>query len=395
MSTPPRPGDNAKRPDGWQPGQATHTGMPATTGPAGAPSPTRPIVIGATTGPAPTRNTSKRTLTIVVAVLLALVVIDVMLTASLLRALVEGRDGQAARETVEAYLTAVAEADAEKARGYLGEVDDDSLLTDEVLKVSNERAPLTGITVGRVIRTRLIDDAYHVQVSYTIGDEEVSTVVRVETTGGLVITSVSWLWLTGVEDVDFTVNGAVPDTDEPNVFPGSYELAASNEYLEITGEPIAATEPSIAPYGPSVENELVVSEAGVQMFREKVVAEATECLASTSLDPGCGIKAIPQYPDSVPGCEEIQEGTVHREQDADQAARLESVTPEPAPFGEEPTIIGILFTELGRFTLTVTCRTGDTWTSREINDYGQLQGLFFGSPTIALTDPELPVVWDR
>ncbi|RLP06741.1 hypothetical protein [Propionibacterium australiense] len=389
MSTPPRPGDNAKRPDGWQPGQATHTGMPATTGPAGAPSPTRPIVIGATTGPAPTRNTSKRTLTIVVAVLLALVVIDVMLTASLLRALVEGRDGQAARETVEAYLTAVAEADAEKARGYLGEVDDDSLLTDEVLKVSNERAPLTGITVGRVIRTRLIDDAYHVQVSYLVGDEEVSTVVRVETTGGLVITSVSWLWLTGVEDVDFTVNGAVPDTDEPNVFPGSYELAASNEYLEITGEPIAATEPSIAPYGPSVENELVVSEAGVQMFREKVVAEARKCLASTSLDPGCGIE-VPQYPDSIPGCAEIREDSVHRRQDISQAALLESVTPSLKPM--ESTTIWALFMDLGRIDITAACRLGDTWSNREITRLSG--GFFFGSPSIDLTDPDLTITWD-
>ncbi|MBE6477586.1 MAG: hypothetical protein E7Z97_05915 [Propionibacteriaceae bacterium] len=341
--------------------------------------------------PHTTPNTTKRT-AVVATVLLSLVIGVALATAIWHRAAIGHRDGQAARETVEAYLTAVAEGDAETARGYLGEVDDDSLLTDEVLEESRAHAPMTDITVGRATKNWLEDGVYDVQVAYTLG-EEVSTVMRVETAGGLVITSVSWLWLAEFTDVDFTVNGAIPATDEPNVFPGSYLLEASNEYLEIAGEPIAATDTSIAPYGPSVENELVVSEAGIQMFRGKVVAEATECLASTRLDPGCGIHAIPQYPDSVPECEEIGEDSVQRHLDAGQAARLETVTPEPDHW--EPTIIKVLFTELGRFTVTVSCRTGDTWSSREIADYSQIRGLFFGSPSIDLTDPDLAVVWNR
>ncbi len=338
-----------------------------------------------------TPNTTKRT-AVVATVLLSLVIGVALATAIWHRAAIGHRDGQAARETVEAYLTAVAEGDAETARGYLGEVDDDSLLTDEVLEESRARAPMTDITVGRATKNWLEDGVYDVQVAYTLG-EEVSTVMRVEEpTGRLEASNLPRLWLAEFTDVDFTVNGAVPATDEPPVFPGSYLLEASNEYLEIAGGPITAADHDREPNFPSEENELVISEAGIQMFRGKVIAEATACLASTRLDPGCGIHAIPQYPDSVPECEEIGEDSVQRHQDADQAARLETVTPEPDLW--EPTIIQPS-SGLGRFTVTVSCRTGDTWSSREIADYSQIQGLYFGRPSIDLTDPDLAVVWNR
>ncbi|RLP07500.1 hypothetical protein [Propionibacterium australiense] len=379
MSTPQQPGtrgtersdDWASRParpaDGWQPGQATHTGMPATTGPAGAPSPTRRIVIGS--------------------VVLALL-IGTMTAAALTHSVLEKKQ-RAVQEAVRAYLTAVAEADAEKARGYLGEVDDDSLLTDEVLRASNERAPLTGITVGKVTRDRGIGSPYHVQVSYLVGDEEVSAGLDVGLTNGPVIINASSLRLGGLKDVGVMVNGAVPDTTSPTVFPGSYLLTTRSEYLEVTGEPIAAIDPTKQSYSLTAENSVVVSEAGVQMFREKVVAEARKCLASTSLDPGCGIE-VPQYPDSIPGCAEIREDSVHRRQDISQAALLESVTPSLKPM--ESTTIWALFMDLGRIDITAACRLGDTWSNREITRLSG--GFFFGSPSIDLTDPDLTITWD-
>ena len=356
----------ARPADAWQPGQATHTGMPATTGPAGAPSPTRRIVIGA--------------------VVLALL-IGTMTAAALTHSVLEKKQ-RAVQEAVRAYLTAVAEADAEKARGYLGEVNDDSLLTDEVLRASSERAPLTGISVGEVTRDRGIGSPYHVQVSYLVGDEKVSARLSVNLVDDPVIINASSLRLGGLKDLGVTVNGAAPDTTSPTVFPGSYLLTTRSEYLEVTGEPIAAIDPTKQSYSLTAENSVVVSEAGVQMFREKVVAEARKCLASTSLDPGCGIE-VPQYPDSIPGCAEIREDSVHRRQDISQAALLESVTPSLKPM--ESNTIWAHSSEFGRFTATVTCRTGDTWAESRLHN---VPVNYFGSPSVDLTDPELPVVWE-
>ena len=40
---------------------------------------------------------------------------------------------------------------------------------------------------------------------------------------------------------------------------------------------------------PSSDLKLKVSQAGIDLFREKVVPEAKACLASTNLDPGCNM----------------------------------------------------------------------------------------------------------
>ena len=303
------------------------------------------------------------------------------------------------REVVEDYLTAVAEGDADRARSHLyssrDHLDDDSLLTEEVLKASIERAPMTGITVGEATKDQGQAPGrsvtYHVPVSYTVGEDTVSTAIEVHIVSGVdgpAIISCSKLELKQFKDADVTVNGVTPRTDRPTVFPGSYELASGSEYLEIVHGDIAATDPAKDGYSPGKESHLAVSEAGVQLFREKVIAEATECLASTRLNPGCGAE-LPRYQEMNLRCEEAQEDSVHRWQEPEEAARLHSVTPEPR-IGS-PTIIKADADQLGRIRLTATCRRGDTWSEREQNRYDP--GTTFGSPSIDLTDPDRKVMW--
>ncbi|MBE6477587.1 MAG: hypothetical protein E7Z97_05920 [Propionibacteriaceae bacterium] len=405
MSTPQHPGDGdagqpadwASRParpaDGWWPSPAAAgpgheptaaapaSGQGAVTGRAG-----RPALAVASTGG------SRATVVIVAAVLLAMLIAAVTLSTA-----VNSNEGRA-RRIVREYLTAVAEEDAEKARGYLSEVDDDSLLTDEVLRVSNELAPMTDISVGRVRHSRYISTDYQVRVSYRIGDETVSTIMDVSlprqnsstAVKSAGVASLSSLWLTGFGDIDVTVNGVIPDTNRPAVFPGNYKIAASNEYLEITGDPIAATDPSEHSYSAAAAgNELAVSEAGVQMFRDKVIAAARECLASTKLSPGCGTK-VPQYPNNNPRCEEVREDSVHRRQEPEEAAKLESFTPKLK--AGAPMTITAGPTDLGYFTPTATCRTGDTWTEQQL--YGPTEATRFSAPSIDLTDPDLALAWE-
>ncbi|SPF68416.1 hypothetical protein PROPJV5_1411 [Propionibacterium ruminifibrarum] len=364
--------DWASRParpsDGWRPGQTPHTGVPAPAGPAGTPQPAQLIAIGALV------------LTLLIGAMTAAIVAD----RSALRTA-----ERAAQEAARTYLTAIAEGDAETARGYL-EVDDDSLLTDEVLRVSNELAPMTDITVGEVTRDRRIVTHQWVRVGYRVGGVEVSALLSVSRSDDPTIFNASELSLHGSPDVGITVNGAIPATSSPTVFPGTYELASNNEYLDVTGEPIAAIDPTEYFYDSlGTENEVVASEAGVRMFREKVVAAAQECLASTRLDAGCGID-VPRYPEGLSECEEIREDSVHRRQDSSQAVLLETVTPRFKPF--EPNALWAPFIDLGRVDITVTCRVGDTWTNREITSHGRWR--FFGSPSIDLTDPDLAVAWN-
>ncbi|SPF68412.1 hypothetical protein PROPJV5_1407 [Propionibacterium ruminifibrarum] len=407
MSTPQPPVHGAPGPfpmggqapqNAW-PGQAPQNAWPGQGPYAGAwPTP------GGT--PAPTGRTTRPRRTRAV-IIIGAVVLALIIGAALTRTALGGSDEDLSRKIVEEYLTAVAEGDADKAKGFLSYSSaDESLLTDEVLRVSNELAPMTNITVGSVTASSEHANDYLVQASYDIGDESVSTTMTVFITSRrsllpskkiVTITDHTRLSLSLFEDVDFTVNGVTPDTDYPDVFPGTYELAVSNEYLEITGDPIAALDPAGNAYSPfdtgpdgrREKNTVGVSEAGVQMFREKVVAEATECLASTRLSPGCGTW-VPQRPDRELRCEEVREDSVHRWQEPEEAAKLQNVTPVHR-LGP-PTTLEAVSTQLGDIEVTATCRQGDTWTEQRLYSY---EATYFGTASIDLTDPDLAVVWGR
>ena len=90
-----------------------------------------------------------------------------------------------------------------------------------------------------------------------------------------------------------------------------------------------------------------MSQAGIDLFREKVVAEAKACLASKALDPGCNIaiSATTQNGGTV------AEGSVTRTQNSENAAKLENAVPKPGT--SVPTIISAR--DLGEIQVTATC----------------------------------------
>ena len=244
------------------------------------------------------------------------------------------------------YLTAISEGRATDAKKLLYSIsDDDSLLTDEVLKDSLTRAPITDINVGEPTGEY---SSFDVSVTYKVGDELASDEYKVSTGSGKILTSLPSLRLYSLKGVDITVNGVKAKSGESShaVFPGSYVVASANKYLEVDGNTTVVVT-SGKDHTSSSDLKLKVSQAGIDLFREKVVAEAKACLASKALDPGCNIaiNATTQNGGTV------AEGSVTRTQNSENDAKLENAVPKPGT--SVPTIISAR--DLGEIQVTATC----------------------------------------
>jgi len=263
-----------------------------------------------------------------------------------------GGSGQSAdpRETAKTvatnYLTAISEGRAEDAKKLLHSISyDDSLLTDEVLKDSLTRAPITDINVGEPTGEY---STFDVSVTYKVGGESASDKYKVSTGSEKILTSIPSVGLYSLKGVDITVNGVKAKSGESRhaVFPGSYVIASANKYFEVDGNTTVVVTTGKDSASPS-DLKLKVSQAGITLFREKVVAEAKACLASKALDPGCNIaiSATTQNGGTV------AEGSVTRTQDSENATKLENVVPKPGT--SVPTIISAR--DLGDIQVTATC----------------------------------------
>lgn len=339
---------------------------------------------GAPAAPAPPAKPNRTKLVIIIGSIVLALIIGSILAFILLG----GSNQRKAKRTIERYLTAVSEGDADEARGYLpSSLSDTSLLTDEVLKESNERAPMTNITTGDASQVGSSVD-YQVPVTYTIGSTTIQTVLSVSfSSGNPIVTEYGALSLSLLDGVDVQVNGVSPDSDSPYIFPGSYNVETDNKYLTVTEGEIEAFDPMEPLLDvPDVD----VSEAGVQMFREKVIAAAQECLASNRLDSGCG----EPLPATWETGETLDEGTVKRSQNATEAAKLQSVTPSLGLDG--PTILSASYADLGTIDTTVGCQKdgqhGECTVHKTL--FGVETGWYFGSPSIDVTDPDLVVTWE-
>ena len=336
---------------------------------------------GLQTGSA-TKPKSRKLAIIIGSIVLALIigtVIAIVLAAG-------GSDQTKAKKTVTDYLTAVSEGNAGKAKDYLSNsLDDTSLLTDDVLKDSLSRAPISNIVVSDATQGST-NYEFDVPATYTIGDKDVSTTFEVDFFSKKpAIATSSYLSLSPFDGVTVTVNGTAPSSTSPYVFPGDYKVSTDHQYLTINGSDMQAYDPADG-YVSGLDLELAVSDAGVQMFRQKVISEAQACLASTKIDPGCGAKLA-----DLDDGSQIKEDSVHRTQDAENAAKLQSVTPEPGI--TTPTVIKADYYDLGKMDITASCGKDGNWSNCELYGFGSGSGMYFGSPSIDLNDPDLKVVW--
>ncbi len=255
-------------------------------------------------------------------------------------------------------------------------------MTDAVLADSLTRAPITDIVVGEPTGSSSFD----ITVTYTIGGQPASEDLLVTMHdgkdpgiyGGTTTLSID-------EHLDVTVHGVTPTSDSPTILPGSYLLVPTVPYLTLGDQPLLAKDSS--DYLGSYDLELSVTDEGIAVFREKVIAEAEACLASKALDPGCGAA----LPSTLSDGSAIRDGSVQRSQDAESRALLQNITPEPGY--SLPTVVSVYGSDLGTIDITAECQNSDgSWSSCELWGYGA--GFSFGDPSINLADPALTVEWD-
>jgi hypothetical protein len=142
-----------------------------------------------------------------------------------------------AEETVELYLTALAESDAEEALSYLSSLavdpDDPQMLTGEMLEYSNALAAIDDIEVGEPTEPDE-NGLVLVPVEFTVGGEPVSREFRVSEWEG------AWEILDGTiriprmfDGMGYTVDGVEPSDSAVSAFPGVHQFEVSSERVAI------------------------------------------------------------------------------------------------------------------------------------------------------------------
>ncbi|UFU05883.1 hypothetical protein [Ruania halotolerans] len=335
----PEPPPWQRPPEGqpaWQsqPGQYGHPGQQGAppAGPGWSQHGTYPHAGGP---PQPPKTSSRKLLLGLGGGLLALVLIVVLgvvfVTTNARNAEEEAAAAAQARDEaitapVAGYLQALADGDAETALSFVSSPSPTELMTDEVLAVSNEIAPITAIDVPAVDG----ESGYgywDVPATYLLGDTEVSTVFSVtgpvdaEDEGDYEVTSPFGYLYAGEQlvAVGAAVNGVPVTAADVEVFPGVYEVTLEHEMFALEGE---LTAPVTAQYESGrFEPEVVMTDAGLTTFRDLVIADVEECIASTDLDAGCGL----DLPETLDDGAELVDGTVTRELTASAQATLDSL----------------------------------------------------------------------
>lgn len=288
-----------------------------------------------------------------------------------------------ANQTAQDYMTALSEGRAADALALIDSnyITDNTLLTDEVLADSLSRAPMTDVVVGEAVE-EAGTSSYNVPVTYNLGDTPVSDQLHVMTWDDEPKLSSVLGSLSLTEDLEVTVNGVPASGSSLDVFPGSYEIDAVAEYLTYAGGPLLFTKSG--EYLGSYELELNVTDEGITMFREKVIAEAEACLASKALDAGCGLSLPATLDDGT----QLHDGGVTRTQDAEARTQLQNITPKPGY--SVPTVIQVSGYDMGTVTVKAECTKDGSSGVCDIWGFG----LGFGDASMNLADDDPVVQWD-
>jgi len=207
-------------------------------------------------------------------------------------AVLTGQVPTSADAVVGAYLSAISQADANKAISYLStRPADPLLLTDAVLRKSIEQSPFTVVAVKA--GSSSINGTQRVEATYTIGDVQVSTAFTTAFSEGQWVIrddpgriGVGSLRAAGIP---LYINGQeVPETAESlPAFPGTYELATNNTFIDYaTPSSLVVRSSDEAPIIGAVKLEL--TEKGREAALTAVRTAVTQCLAKKELQPnGC------------------------------------------------------------------------------------------------------------
>lgn len=285
---------------------------------------------------------------------------------------------------VESYFTALAAGDAEAARSLVYDPSDQTYLTDEVLAASLELAPITDLEVTEEEMTEETAYSQEVQVSYTLGDSGVTK--RIYTyenrdTDSWEVDAAAELMQPDLGDLETTVNGELVSGSEATVFLGlMYELAIDDENFTIDGDGLVEVTES---YTSASTLDVGLTEEATETWRELILSEVEECVASTDMEAGCGL----DMPEDVSGAT-VVEGSISRSLPAETDQALQRLTPEPSY--TTPTLVGAEYFT-GRVDVEYEAEEGGVTSLYELyfGDPGTL-----GTPMVDMTADELEVIWE-
>ena len=246
-------------------------------------------------------------------------------------AVLTGQVPTSADAVVNAYLSAISRGDATKALSYLStKPTNPLLLTDAVLRRSNEQSPLTVVSVKAGPSD--INGTQRVTATYSLGDAEVSTGFTTAFTEGRWAIrddpgriGVGSLRASGIP---LFINGQeVPDTiDSLPAFPGTYDLSTGSPYIDYASPSTLVVRSSDeAPIIGAVRLELTA--AGREASLAGVKTAVAACLAKKELKPaGCPQNIVPDPNEPVLTDSIVYSATSESSSITEQDLRLSTVT---------------------------------------------------------------------
>ncbi|MBS1673783.1 MAG: hypothetical protein JSS74_07440 [Actinobacteria bacterium] len=370
----PYPGQPSQ-PYPGQPGQS-YPGQPYGTQP-GQPYGTQPGAPyqGQGVG-APPAKSSKGLLWALIGGGAALLIVAILVVALLVVPALT-RSSVTAADTVKAYLTAVSRGDAKTALGYLESVPDKKLLTDSVLKASDQLGGVSHISVKKGGESKYTAT---VAATFEVGGRTVSTTYEVYKSKDAwkVANGVIPISLDGLRGFDATFNGvSTAGITAAYVFPGAYQIVLDSKYFSIDGDAtfaIASTDDASALY--DVRTKL--NDAGVTEFRSLVRTAVEACVAMKTLATPCGMDITGI---DLSGATAV-EGSVTRTLTADGSADLDALAPESS--GSTPTVVSAY----DSISVDMTLQGSDGQT------YTVTLGGYLGTPTVDFGAASPTVTWE-
>ncbi|OSM42128.1 hypothetical protein [Nesterenkonia sp. PF2B19] len=284
---------------------------------------------------------------------------------------------------VEAYLTALAEGDVEGALSLIDAPSDTTHMTQEVLDVSVELAPISEISVNEV---EVGDYAFSEEVtaSFTLGEESVTHRFWTSTDdegdswfldGAISISEPS------AGSLDVTLNGVEFTTSDTYVFFGAaYELDIAHENFMFDGDSVVhATDTYVS----TADLTPALTEEAEDTWRDLIITEVEDCVASNEKEAGCGL----DMPDEVSGAEVI-EGSIERSMSTSDQQALQNI--EPRLDWSNPNLVGSDYVSI---TVDVEYE-GRSGGSTDLYELWTGDPRWLGDPVVDMTAEELEITWE-
>lgn len=245
--------------------------------------------------PRPRRSSNRRAVILTVAG--AVIAIVVIVTGIVVATHSSGPAGPAsAGDTVRGYLEALARGNAQAALSYaISPPPDTTLLTNDVLKKQQEKAPISDI---RIVEST---DTGRVHVLANFGDNALDETLFLKQSG-----DGSWKLEAAALPVDFKKDEAgdgrtlidavtlfgtpIPASGRPYVFPGPVEFGTSNPNIAVDiANPVYLL--GNLQYGVNVDYSFTITAAGKDAVKKAMMPLVQQCAKSVELSPpGCPSK---------------------------------------------------------------------------------------------------------